>query len=55
MNILALAIVVLDVIAIIDVLKSSIENSKKALWILLIVALPFAGMVIYFLLGKNKR
>lgn len=52
--ILGLIVLVLDIIAIIDVLKSSSEVAKKVLWILLIVILPLIGMVLYFIIGKKK-
>jgi len=52
-TLLSLAILILDVVAVVDVLKSSIPNEKKALWIALIVILPVVGMSLYFLLGKK--
>lgn len=48
-----LLILVLDIIAIVDVLKSSLDTGKKALWIILILILPVVGMVLYFLIGKK--
>ena len=47
-------IFILDIIAIVDCIQSSMEGTKKLLWILLILALPFLGMVLYFLLGKRR-
>ncbi len=47
-------ILVLDIIAVIDVLKSSMDTGKKALWIILILLLPVVGMVLYFLIGKKS-
>lgn len=52
-GILGLLILVLDIIAIVDVLKSSMDTGKKALWIILILILPVVGMVLYFLIGKK--
>ena len=51
---LGLVVLILDIIAIIDCVKSSLETGKKVLWIVLIVILPLIGMVLYFLLGKKK-
>ena len=51
---LGLLILVLDVVAIIDVLKGSMDTAKKILWIILIVVLPIIGMAAYFLIGKKK-
>lgn len=48
-----LLIFVLDIVAIVDCLKSSMDSTKKLLWVLLILVLPFLGMILYFLLGKR--
>ena len=53
-GLLGLVVLVLDVIAILDVLKSGVTGGKKVLWIVLIIVLPFIGMILYFLLGKKK-
>jgi hypothetical protein len=51
---LGLVILVLDIVAIVDCVKSNVETGKKALWIVLILVLPVVGMVLYFLLGRPK-
>lgn len=53
MGIVALIVLILDVIAIVDILKSSANTGNKALWIILILILPVIGMVLYFLIGKK--
>ena len=53
-GILGLIVLVLDIIAIVDALKSSMDTCKNALWIMLILILPVIGMVIYFLIGKKQ-
>ena len=52
-GIVGVIVLVFDIIAILDVLKSSMDTGKKALWIVLILILPVVGMVLYFLLGKK--
>ncbi len=52
-GILGLLVLTLDIIAIIDVLKSSMDTGKKAFWIILILVLPVIGMALYFLIGKK--
>ena len=49
----AILILVLDIIAIVDCLQSSMDSAKKLLWVLLVLALPVLGMVLYFLLAKK--
>ncbi len=53
-GILGLLALVLDIFAIVDVLKSSMDIDKKALWIIVIFVLPVVGMALYFLIGKKR-
>ena len=53
-GVLGLIVLILDIIAIVDVLKTSMDTTKKLLWILLILFLPVIGMIIYFLIGKKS-
>ena len=53
-GIAARIVLVLDIIAIVDILKGSADTVSKALWIILILILPVIGMVLYFLIGKKK-
>jgi len=54
-GLLGLIILVLDIIAIVDAIKSSMDTGKKVLWILLILILPIIGLILYFLLGRPKQ
>ena len=51
--ILGLLVLVLDVIAIADALKNSMDIGKKILWIILIIFLPVIGMAAYYLMSKK--
>ena len=53
-GIAALIVLVLDIISIVDILKSPADTGNKALWIVLILILPVIGMVLYFLIGKKQ-
>ncbi len=53
-TILTLIILILDIIAILDVVKSSKDTVKKALWIAVIIFFPLIGMIVYFLIGQGK-
>ncbi|MBN1871242.1 MAG: PLDc N-terminal domain-containing protein [Candidatus Omnitrophica bacterium] len=53
-GILGLVVLVLDIVAIVDCVKSSLDTGKKILWIILILILPLIGMILYFLLKKKK-
>jgi len=49
-----LIILVLDIIAIVDILKNVSDSTKKILWIILIILLPVIGLILYYLVGKKK-
>ncbi len=53
-GIIGLIIFVLDIIAIVDCLKSTLDTGKKVLWVILILILPVVGLVLYYLVGKKK-
>ena len=52
-TIIGLIILVLDIIALVDVLKSAKDTGNKVLWVILILVLPVIGMALYFLIGKK--
>ena len=53
-GLLGLVILVLDIIAIVDIVKSSKDTGNKILWLLLVILLPVIGLILYFLIGKKK-
>ncbi len=52
-GLLGLVVLVLDILAIINVIKSSVTTGKKILWIALILLLPLVGLILYYLLGRK--
>ena len=46
-------ILLLDIFAIVSVLRQRSGATHKVLWIALILLLPIIGMVLYFLLGRS--
>ena len=52
-KLLGLIILILDIVAIVDVVKSSKANGKKILWVVLILVLPVIGLVAYYLIGRK--
>jgi hypothetical protein len=54
-RLLGVLVFVLDIIAIISILKSSADSGTKLLWIILVILLPFVGMILYFLMGPGRR
>jgi hypothetical protein len=45
-------ILILDIIAIIEIAGSSRGLVSKVLWILLVLAFPVGGVIIYFVVGR---
>jgi len=52
-KLLGIVILVLDIIAILDCVKSSKSGGQKALWIIIILFLPVVGLVAYHFIGKK--
>ena len=50
-----LVVTVLDIVAIVSVLKSGADSGTKLLWIILIILLPLLGMILFFLMGPGRR
>ena len=50
-----LIVTVLDIIAIVSIVKSSADSGTKILWCLLVILLPFLGMILYFAMGPGRR
>ena len=53
-GLIGLIVLALDIVAIVDCVKSNTDSGKKALWIILILILPLVGMILYFLVGKKQ-
>jgi hypothetical protein len=53
-GIFGVLVLVLDIIAIIDIVGGRGSAGHKILWFLIVFFLPVIGMAIYFLIGKNK-
>jgi hypothetical protein len=52
-SLLGLVILVLDIIAIVDIVRGTKTTGMKLLWILIVLLFPLIGMILYFLLGKH--
>jgi hypothetical protein len=54
-RLISILVLVLDIIAIVSILKSSADSGTKLLWAVLVILLPFLGMILYFLMGPGRR
>jgi len=48
-----LIILVIDIVVILDILKSPKDTEKKILWIIAVVFLPVLGPILYYVIGKK--
>ncbi|MFT5323171.1 MAG: hypothetical protein ACI8P0_001018 [Planctomycetaceae bacterium] len=53
--IFAVLIAVLDLFALVDVLVSRRPFVEKVLWTVVIVMLPFVGLLLYLMMGRSPR
>ncbi|MDZ4714230.1 MAG: PLD nuclease N-terminal domain-containing protein [Cytophagales bacterium] len=47
------AIIIIDVIIVMDVLRSNKDNEKKVLWIVAVIFLPILGPLLYYFIGRK--
>lgn len=52
-RLISLAVIVLDVIVILDILRSNKDSEKKILWIIAVVFLPLLGPILYLVIGRQ--
>ena len=52
-GLLGLLILIGDVWAIINILQSSADNTKKLLWIVVVILLPLLGLILWFFMGPR--
>ena len=53
MIVLSVLVVVLDIIALFNIIFSSMSVSGKLLWALIVVLLPVVSMLLYFAVGHK--
>jgi hypothetical protein len=53
-RIVSLLILVIDVIVIIDIVKSNKPSDKKIIWVIAVVLLPVLGPLLYYVLEKRN-
>lgn len=54
-SLLSLIILILVIWAVIDILKSGMDSTKKLLWILAVVIFPVVGLIVYILVGRGGK
>ncbi len=54
-GILGLLVLAGDIWALINILQSPAANDKKLIWILVVLLLPFLGLILWYFLGPRER
>ncbi|MEM9252152.1 MAG: PLDc N-terminal domain-containing protein [Planctomycetota bacterium] len=52
-GILGLIVLILDIIAIVDIVRSKLSMPVKVLWVLVVLFLPILGMILWFAVGRK--
>jgi succinate dehydrogenase/fumarate reductase cytochrome b subunit len=53
-SLLGLVLLVLDILAIVNLVNSKAATDKKILWTALIILLPLLGLILWYLIGREK-
>lgn len=52
--ILGLLYLVISIVMILEIVKAEVPNSTKILWIVVILVLPYVGILAYYFIGRPK-
>ena len=52
---MAIPLFILQIIALVDVLKNNFLNNNKIVWVLVVLLLPLIGPILYFIIGTKQK
>jgi hypothetical protein len=52
-GIIWLIVLIIDIVVILDIIRSTKDMEKKVLWIIAVVLLPVLGPILYYVIGKK--
>ncbi|MDB5985445.1 MAG: hypothetical protein JWR16_498 [Nevskia sp.] len=53
-GIFGILILIADIFAILNIVQSGADNLKKAVWVVIILALPVLGVILWYFLGPRS-
>jgi hypothetical protein len=53
-RLISFLILVIDIIVVVDIVKSNKDSEKKILWIIAVVFLPVLGPILWYFVGKRR-
>ncbi|MEO7988815.1 MAG: PLD nuclease N-terminal domain-containing protein [Chryseolinea sp.] len=52
-RLISFIILIIDIVVVLEILRSNKDLEKKVLWIIAVVFLPILGPILYYLIGKK--
>ena len=52
-RLISIIILIVDIIIVLEILRSNKDLEKKVLWIIAVVFLPVMGPILYYLIGRK--
>jgi hypothetical protein len=52
-RLISFVILIIDIVVIIDILRSNRDSEKKMLWIIAVVLLPVLGPILYYVMNRR--
>jgi hypothetical protein len=52
-RLIAFLILLIDVVVVLEIIRSNKDVEKKILWIIAVVFLPVLGPILYFIMGRK--
>lgn len=52
-RLISIIILIIDVVVILDIIRSNKDTEKKVLWIIAVIFLPILGPILYYFIGKK--
>ena len=52
-RLISILILIVDIIIVLEILRSNKDLEKKMLWIIAVIFLPVLGPILYFFIGRN--
>ncbi|MBT1690526.1 PLDc N-terminal domain-containing protein [Dawidia soli] len=53
-RLISLLTLVIDIVVIVDIVRSRLSSDRKILWVVVVVLLPLVGPILYYLLEKKR-
>ncbi len=53
-ELISIIILIIDIVVIVDIVKSNKDTEKKILWIIAVIFLPVIGPLLYYFIGKRR-